>query len=51
MPISVVLPAPLGPSRAENFSLVDLQVDRLQCRQAAGIGFGEVLDPQDGLHG
>ncbi len=41
----------IGAQQGEDFALLDLEVDRPQCGQAAGIGFGEVLDPQDGLHG
>ena len=40
--ISVVLPAPFGPSKREDLAAPNLQIDVLQRLEAGGVGLGEV---------
>ncbi|MGF6552097.1 hypothetical protein QFZ96_007233 [Paraburkholderia youngii] len=39
------------PEQREDFSTVDCQIDVLQCPKTAGIGFGQIRDRNDRLHG
>ncbi len=50
MLISVVLPAPLGPSSAKISPAFDVEIDELQGLKARGVGFGDVVDRDDGPH-
>ena len=42
MPIAVVLPAPLGPSKRKKVALFDLEVDGFERFDAVFVDFGEL---------
>src|SRR5437867_12923779 len=45
------LPRAVGTEQREDLSAADVQVDVLESPEAGGVGFGEVRDGDDGLHG
>ena len=51
MLISVVLPAPLGPSSAKISPRLNFKVDAVQRLEAGAVGLGEIGDGDDGGHG
>ena len=50
MPINVVLPAPFGPSKREDFAALDVERDVLQGLEARRIGLVEMGNGDHGLH-
>src|SRR6266849_3341113 len=45
------LPRAVGAEQREDLSAADVQADVLESPEAGGVGFGEVRDGDDGLHG
>src|SRR6266849_339181 len=45
------LPRAVGTEQSEDLSTADVQVDVLESVEAGGVGFREVRDGDDGLHG